>query len=358
MIVHAMFDVQQSGESEVSETATIGGVNVSHVYLLPLSEGEFPGGEVDVWRGLTKSYLTVVLRSGGRQEILLSRMPLPAVCDIADILAGFEAVTIPVGNIRLRGSDSLAVRLDLEVGASSEIPGRSLQVGVLDTGGVVEQIVGYESVVGETSVAAKAPRRIYAHRLTKGTNAVAPNADVTFELRFGGQHGSLSWAQARMVTDLVRRGEVPHDITRRTVVVYDDRNAAVGSDVSLRVIRGVEDEPIAIFIEKEVRLARQNAAEIAEDARKRVEQVREARGSEAAARLALHPAIMPAIVGERIPLRPEDTVPEPAVPDEVKTGTSVPVAVPVSQAPAGTMLNSAMLTPQDMLKAMPVLRRI
>ena len=69
-IVHSMFEVQQSHEQYRSETATISGVNVSHVYLLPL--GEFatsPAEAVDRWREFVQSYLTVVLRVGGKQEI-------------------------------------------------------------------------------------------------------------------------------------------------------------------------------------------------------------------------------------------------------------------------------------------------
>lgn len=358
MIVHQMFEVQQPdlGEAAVSETATIAGVNVSHVYLLPFAAVGDPGNEVQKWVSLKKSYLTVVLRSGGRQEILVSRMPLPAVCDISDILAGFEAVTVPLGNIRLRGSDSLAVRLDLEE-LDPEMGGSTaMQVGVLDVGGVVERIVGYESVVGETSITAEAPRRIFAHRLADDPSSMEKvAADLTFELRFGGQHGSLSWAQARMVTDLVKRGEMPTGVTHRTVVVYDDRNSAVASDVSLRVIRGVEDDPVAIFIEKEIRLARGNAAEVAADARARVEQVRQARGEDAAARLAVHPDIMPAIVRERvINLGGVDVkVPAAAVREDSR---GEPVAVAQLAVPSA-QLPGAARDARELANVIPVMRR-
>lgn len=299
MIVHQMFEVLQD-EAERSESATIAGVNVSHVYLLPeVGPGDWGSDVLWEWGKLTESYLTVVMRAGGRQEILLSRMPLPALIDISDILAGFHAVTVPLGNVRLRGSDSLTVQLELQPRVP-DTDAVKIQVGVLDTGLVAERVIGFETVVGETSITAEAPRRIFAHRLAwRDTSDEHGDADVTFELRFGGQHGALSWRQARMLTDLVKRGE-SGDVSSRTVVIYDDRHGAVGSDVSVRVIRGTVAEPIAIYIEKEVRLPRQNFAEVAEDARARVEQVRQARGDAAAARLAVQPEILPAILGERV----------------------------------------------------------
>lgn len=299
MIVHQMFEVLQ-GEAERSESATIAGVNVSHVYLLPeVAPGDWGSDALWEWGKLTETYLTVVMRAGGRQEILLSRMPLPALIDISDILMGFHAVTIPLGNLRLRGSDSLTVQLELQPRVP-DTEAVKIQVGVLDTGLVAERVVGYETVVGETSVTAEAPRRIFAHRLAwRDTAEEHADADVTFELRFGGQHGSLSWRQCRLLTDVVKRGE-SGDVSSRTVVLYDDRHGAVGTDVSVRVIRGTVAEPIAIYIEKEVRLPRQNFAEVAEDARARVEQVRQARGDAAAARLAVQPEILPAILGERV----------------------------------------------------------
>lgn len=376
MIVHSMFEVVQ-GPEERSESATIAGVNVSHVYLLPKVPPRDWGSDVLWrWQELTESYLTVVLRAGGRQEILLSRMPLPALVDISDILMGIHSVTIPLGNVRLRGSDSLTVQLELQPTLPEWDVG-SIQVGVLDTGLVAERVIGYETVVGETSITAEAPRRIFAHRLAwRDTSAEHSDADVTFELRFGGQHGALSWRQARMLTDVVKRGE-SGDVSSRTVVIYDDRHGAVGSDVSVRVIRGTVSEPIAVYIEKEVRLARQNAAEVAEDARARVEQVRQTRGEVAAARLAVQPEILPALVGDRVvrvdevmqvdqaarvtaPLAVGET--ERLGPGAVGDLARVTVATPSVTATTPSVVRSSPVagaaTLEALSRAIPVLRRV